>query len=687
MIPPPPPPPPHHSATPLVPALKAWHEVLGEVGLPMDVVCLDWETYFDVTYSLRDVPPPVYIEDERFEELALAHLHVDARAPHINPDDTVHVEIGQECIASYIGYLQKTYGKDLEGCTLVAHNAPFDFSILAMRYGVFPRHTIDTLDLARAYHSRSKNDLKTLCTRWKLKEKGNTADFKALSFKPRWVRPKKGPPILMPPANDNQVEALAHYAGNDICRTFELLQALLPLLSNPKDELRVAHLTLELATKPVLMYDEALGQDIIKRMNAKMDAAVATTGLTAEEISGTKSFEWALGEALQKAGDTIQRYMKVGKQKMLMAIAKDDEEGKALAKHPDETVRNLMAARTTLKSMPLHVARVNNFAEVAKACGGKLPIPLRYAGAHTGRDSGSWNLNPQNLGRRGDAAELRGLLIAPPDQELVIADLSAIEARILPYLADQDDLTLAFRDNADVYCQFGSMFYGMTVRKPRPTDPPMIAAKFKAMRDFSKVCILGMGYGMGKDRFQEYATCDEATAERAVKVYRDKYQKIVGFWRAIERAFLYTVRYRRPCSMPHGLSFHSSDDVDVTMTLPNGRAVRYHRVKLEAGKYGDQASIYNEITHSHERVWAGVLTENAVQSIARDVLFEAMLRVEDAGYHVCHRVHDEIIMSVGKGWGEEALRIAIREMSRSPVWAPTLPLAAEGCVSPQYAVH
>jgi DNA polymerase len=296
-------------------------------------------------------------------------------------------------------------------------------------------------------------------------------------------------------------------------------------------------------------------------------------------------------------------------------------------------------------------------------------------------------MNVQNLGRQGDAAELRGLLIAPPGKSLVVVDMAAIEARVNAFFSGEQALVGAFREGRDVYCEFGSIFYGVKVRKPLPSDPAPVASLMKARRQFSKICVLGMGFGMGKDRFADFAKCDAPTAERAVKVYRDRYTAITGFWKAIERAFVYTAKYHRPCALDRGLSFHSTDDIDVVITLPNGRRLNYHRVKLEAGQYGDQASVYNEVEHKHDPLWGGVLTENTVQATSRDVLTEAMLRLEDLGHHTALHVHDELVIACPRDQAPEVLATAIRELSRSPAWAPGLPLSAEGVIGDMYGLH
>ena len=294
-----------------------------------------------------------------------------------------------------------------------------------------------------------------------------------------------------------------------------------------------------------------------------------------EAISGNNSFESLMCEALHKAGDSPLRYMKNMKSGAALQLAKDDPLRPELENHPDPRVRALMAARTAVKSVPLHIARIDGLMAQAKALGGKLPVPLRYYGGHTGRWSGAEGLNLQNLPRSGRLAAIRGLIIPRPGHRLIICDAAQIEARVTAWFADEQDLLAAFAKGADVYSQFASRFFGISVRKPKKTDIPVIAKMMGDRRNFGKVCILGMGFGMGKDRFREYAEAQTgqevspATAEAAVKLYRASYPKTVQMWYKIEQAFTYTARYGHPCEC-HNLRFDKLPDCDVAVTLPSG---------------------------------------------------------------------------------------------------------------------
>lgn len=683
----------------------SWIPVLKDAGFPTVVVVLDFETYFDSDYSMRGndgLTTLEYIQDSRFEILELSHLTMNAEGPFADYESRTLSEVGEEAVAKHLRYLQVLYGDDLSGCTIVMQNAPFDASILAWRYGIYPRFIVDTLSLARAWNARTRNGLEFLCKQFGLPEKGDTMEFTGLSFRKRYMVPrggrKKGAklPIQRPRITPDQVKQLVGYANNDVMREWEAFTILLPKLSNPAIELKLQQLTLEMFTKPVLRLDKSRAIELIAGMKARADETVAKTGLTKEDISGNNSFSRNIEEALYQANDHPMHYMKTCKAGMMLALAKDDPERAKLAAHPSERVRDLIAARTAIKSWPLHIERLNRMIRMSDAVNGVFPNPLKYCGAHTGRDSGGEKINTQNFAKRGDPliVAMRGVIVAPPGHKLVIVDSAAIEARGCAWVAEEWKLVDGFAQGRDVYCEFASICLGWPVRKARKTDIPAIAKRYKWARDaIGKIGILGCGYGMGpKDPtdkskpnylFAE-AGLDLATAEKIVATYRETYAPIPSFWKCIERAFVYTAKYRKPCHLPQGTSFYSRPDVDVVMVLPNGRELKYHRVRLEAGRFGDRPSVWSDKEHSWEYLWGGTLTENLVQALSRDILMEAGLRMEAHGHHVVHRVHDELVLCVKEEDAPHVLELTIKEMSVTPVWAPRLPLGAEGGITDRY---
>lgn len=717
----PPPPPPSHSKSttqsaprfttkvlagyPLPMAsqyVPAWVEVLRTCGYPDTVLVLDFESYFDEDFDLRKLSTPEYVMDKRWEVLGLASLSMGGQLPFSDYEKRTQWHAGEEAVERYLRYAQANYGPDLAGVTVTMQNASFDATVLAMRYGIFPKYLIDTKSLALAWNTRAKNDLGTQAKRWGLPDKGETKDFKGATNRRGRYLPlsgrgkKRKPPQPRPLMDENQAEALGVYACNDAARQWEIFTILLPRLSNPKTELRIQQHSLELVTKPVLQADRALGLDLIQKMAVEPKTLADDLKLTEADLSGNISFDKLLTEALPDDPQRYKKHMPATEHKAAYwayGLAKDDSQLALLKAHPSERVRKLVEARSAVKSWPLHAARVEKILAMSAAWGGLMPVPLQYWGAHTGRWTGGWGINLQNLPKKGHklVQALRHLLTAPDGQTLVLVDLAGIEARVLAWIAGQWDLVSRFANKEEIYCGFAAKVLGKPVRKARKDDPPAIAKLYTQRRDLGKVGVLGCGYGMGKDRVVDYAATDPYNlkltieeAEKIVNVYRESNTAITGFWRAIEKAFVYTAKYKTPCVMERGLAFSSTDEIDVIITLPNGRELHYHKVRLEPGKYNDSISVYNEMEHSWEYLWGGTITENVVQAISRDVLIEAAMRLEDRQYHTAFHIHDEIVMAVPEAQAEECLHAAEEEMSKTPVWAPRLPLAAEGGVSKFY---
>lgn len=659
-----------------------------------------------------------YIRDARFEILLCSFLIVE-NSPLPDYEAATFSQVGEEMVETQIRCLQQRYGENLERCTVVIQNAGFDGMILALKYGIHPPHVIDTLGLARAWNSRSNNDLDTQCKRWGLPPKGDTSQFKGVTLRVRMRKPKsrkKGPklPVQVPKATPEQIASLRNYADNDVKREWELFTILLPLLSRPSVELRVMQKTLEMFWIPTLGVDFKRGEELIGLMNAEIDRVLADAGVqdteektAREQISGDKSFETLLFDALAAAGDSPIRYIKYGKNNQaLLAIAKDDPERKELEHHRDDRVRKLMAARLALDSWPLHIRRVERIMGQARAGGGLLHVPLKYHGAHTGRDSGGEKINLQNLGSRGHwlVNAVRELLIAPAGKKLVIVDLSGIEARVTGWIAGQESQLIAYREQdahpgatTDQYTKFATEILGWPVRKPKKTGIPAVEKKHKFARNaIGKIPTLGVGYGLGTDRLVEILKAANVPgtdaelrelAERIKTKYREDNSHIVQFWKDIEKAFLYTAKYKRSCEMPRGLRFDTSEQCDVILTLPSGREIHYVQVKVVEGDRGEKLEVYNEQEHSWHYIWGGVLTENVVQAISRDVLMEAALDLEDDGRHTALRVHDELVFVEDDDRAEACLEAALTRLRQQPTWAPDLPLNAEGVIKQQYGDH
>lgn len=657
-----------------------WRHVLRDAGYPTDVVVIDFESFFAPDYHMDSkksdgLSTIEFIMDPRFEEIGHAIVHIK------QPWEPVTPSFWWGGDHSYIDYLVREYGTDLEGVTVVAQNAGFDCTVLVRKYGICPRYVVDTIGLIRHQDSRDRAGLASAAERYNLPFKGKTEDFKG------WT-------LAALLAEAEKAKAMADYAKHDAWLEFNLFARLLPELSRPTVELALMQHTLEMFLKPTLKVDQAFAVELTSQMQKRVDDIVAVTGATKEDISGNNSFSRLLGTALEQAGDQLLKYQKPNKKgDLILAVAKTDDQLELLQGHHDQTVRQLIEARTAIKSWPNHINRVARIARQAGAAGGLLPVPLRYHGAHTGRWSGSEKINLQNLSSRSKEQllnDIRKLLEAPDDYSLVVVDASQIEARGLSWIAKQEDLNDAFREGREIYCEYAGKMAGRRLRKARKTDPGPLRKYYERMRNMGKVQVLGCGYGMGADKCVAFAgnsygvdiTLNEAVL--LVRSYRESVPCITKFWRVVEQKFKAAARYGEPSTMDYGLSFHRDGDVTI-ITLPSGRILRYPEVKVSIIDGKDRLWMPDPMKPGNRIfMWGGYLTENIVQALSRDILGEAVLETEKRGWHVALHVHDEIVAVVPDAEAPAALEGIIEILSIPPAWMVNGPLAAEGKITKRY---
>lgn len=664
-----------------------WQTILRDVGYPTVAVTLDFETYYDKDYGLKDLSIVEYVCDSCFEFTGLG-IFVSSQ-PFDNEENCRFWE--PEHIDQHIKWLQKEYGKNLERCTLVGQNLMFDALILTEKFGIVPKYTIDTLNLARHEDSKRRNGLKYLCEYYDIGvKKGDTSQFKGLHWED---------------ASPTQQKNWANYCCGDIIAETRLFRLLLPLLTNPILEIPLQQHTLELYLRPRLDFDFDLAENLEKEMEEKLDLLLRPAGWVWKyrdkkhkriiEVIRSAKFVKALADTLPE-GEYVP--MKPGKKGNIPALAKDDVELQYLLEHPEQKVRELVAARVAARSWPTWIKRLQSMTNQARLRGGLLGIPLNYYGAHTGRWSGTQNINPQNLPGRGRAGEgthpllqkMRNCIIAPEEHILGIIDLAQVEARDLAVFAGQEDLIEGFRNGEDVYSEFATTLFRSPVRKARKSDPNEIQIVLKIRRGFGKDAILGCGYGMGSRKF--YARClanndlkpsfdsgdfDYTFIDGLIKTYRSKFSKIPEFWIQVEKAFRWVIKYSHEKMEVSGLELYN-DNGTVNIVLPSGRHLKYPQSRIVKDQYN------GSIKYQWGHLWGGSITENIVQSNCRDIFAEGILAVEKAGYSVVMHSHDEIICLFKRKTAEKDLQKVIKIMCCNPSWRKELPLAAEGGLSAHY---
>ena len=273
---------------------------------------------------------------------------------------------------------------------------------------------------------------------------------------------------------------------------------------------------------------------------------------------------------------------------------------------------------------------------------------------------------------------------------LGIIDLAQIEARILAWIAGQDDLLKGFADGEDVYSEFATTLFGVPVRKARKTDPPAIGKVLTIRRGFGKDGILGCGYGMGAQKFYDRCLSNadlkpmfdsgEYTfifIENLIKTYRKKYSKIPVFWTNIEKAFKWVVKYPHEHKSIPFFEFWNDNGV-VNIQLPSTRCLKYPQARIVKDKWN------GKLKYKHNYLWGGSITENVVQAIARDIFVEGVLRLDAAGIPVILRSHDEVVVLLQEKNAEKKFQEAVKIFCVNPLWANGLCISGGGDLTEFY---
>jgi Toprim domain-containing protein/CHC2-type zinc finger protein len=335
---------------------------------------------------------------------------------------------------------------------------------------------------------------------------------------------------------------------------------------------------------------------------------------------------------------------------------------------------------------------------------------LKYHGASTGRWSGR-GFQPQNLKKpetrdidaavnailAGDMSRLRAIgaplklvgdvsramICAKPDHLLIGGDFSAIESRVLAWIAGEDWKLNNYREYdrtgdpaLEPYCVTATHIL------KRPITP-----KDTIGRQIGKTCDLAFGYGGGLGAWRKFDRSNnhsDADVERFKRDWRAAHKATVTFWRALETTMKRAIRTRLPvtlrsltCTFENGTLY---------LTLPSGRRLAYPAARLVPHEFDTTEIVFKDNARgdwTDKRGWYGHFTENVVQAIARDLLAAAMIRLEAAGFPVVLHCHDECVCEVPIATADPARFLEL--LTKLPDWAAGLPIAAKGWSGRRYA--
>lgn len=591
------------------------------------LVTLDFETYYDTKVSLTKLTTMDYVRHEKFKVWGVG-IKIDNE-----PTEWFGEDEAEDAI------------RDIpwEDVTLVCHNTPFDGYILTRYYGVIPKYYTDTASMSRALAPGQSASLKDC----------------AIRMFPTDETKRKGEELInakgiydLDPKTEKE---LAGYCIQDVDLTHSIYLKM--IWEVPESELDLIDMTCRMFCEPKLNVDrEALIAFHQQQIDAS-EQAITAAGIDRKILSSNQQF----AEHLRQIGLVPPTKVSPTTGNNIPALGKNDKAFTQMQQmYPEH--KALWEARTAVKSR-INETRAQRFLDAIHE-DGTLSVPLRYYAAHTGRFGGTEKLNLQNLPRN---SPLRKALIAPEGHLIYVADLSNIEARMLAWLAGEEDLLTQFRNGDDIYSNLATEIYGRPINK---TDDP-------TERFVGKTAVLGLGYGMGALKFQATLeagamgppmTFSTDEAYGVVNTYRTTYSNIPLLWKKLELKLANTINKTYEEEW-HCLLFKNNK-----IYLPNGLALVYNNLRFEN----------NNLTYESrntETTWGGRLAENVVQALSRIVITDAMLRIQrdtSLDADVVLTVHDEIVIISPESNADATMEALINHMCIAPNWAPDLPLDAEG---------
>ena len=602
------------------------------------MITLDFETYYDKDFSLTKLTTEEYVRGEQFETIGVA--------VKVNDEPTQWFSGSDTDTAFWLHQF------DWANHFALAHNAMFDAAILTWRYGIRPKAWLDTLSMARALLGPNASvGLAKLALHFGLGQKGtevtNARGLRRADFTP---------PLL---------EAYAEYCKNDVDLTYALYKEL--NTSFPISEKRLIDITIRMFSDPVLELDVANLKSHLAEVHERKQKLFVEANITPEILNSNKKF----AALLESMGVYPPMKISPTTEKETYAFAKSDEEFVALLDHEDDRVQAVVAARLGAKST-LEQTRTQRFIEIAgRTHEHKLPIPLKFYAAHTGRWGGADSVNLQNLPSRGiQGNKLKRCIVAPKGHVIIDCDSSQIEARVLAWLAGQMDVLKLFADKEDVYKYMASRIYNKEFGEI--TD---------AERFIGKTTVLGAGYGMGAVKFQLQLRgmgkhVDLDTCKYIIKQYRQNNTRIAQWWNHLNLVL---------GAMATQKDLGDVDAVELLemspftgIKLPNNLYLNYPGLqRTPDGQFSYEAR------YGTNRIYGGKVAENLCQAVARCIIGEQMIQIEKR-YRVVLTVHDAIACVVPIEEGKEAQAYIENCMRTSPSWAAGLPLNCESGMAQTY---
>lgn len=591
----------------------------------MNILTLDFETYFDDDYTLKKMTTEAYVRDPRFEALMCG----------MQMGNGDRAWIPQPAIARAL----KQY--DWNNTAVLMHHAHFDALILSHHYGIRPKAILCTLSMARLQLGNHISvSLQSLATHYGLAAK--TVPYDRFRGR-RWAD--------IDPALRQELGAGCLH---DIELTWGIFQRL--AVGFPQEEYQIIDMTVKMFTEPKLVGDVDTFAKVWKHEHEHKKEILRDLAVEASDLQSSARF----AELLEAEG--VEPEKKTGKNGDIYAFAKTDQFMIDLLEHDDERVRTLAEARLGQKST-LDQTRAERLGFMATR--GPMPVYLSYCGAHTTRWSGGDKVNWQNF-KRGSM--LRKGVAAPRGHRIVKADKSQIECRILNYVAEQWDVIERFREGHDPYLPIASQFYGRTITKADPAE-----------RGVGKQLELSCGYGAGgativrtakRGTYGPPVNLSEADGLAARDLYRDTHPGVVAYWKQASRLIAAigganTTLGWGPLQVTTGcISLQG-----IPIWYPE---LHYHRDEEGEGYWRYKSR------KGWVKLYGGKLVENVVQFMSRVDMSQSLLRIlARTNIRPAQLEHDAAVWIVPETLVTPFVSVIQTEMTRAPTWLPDIPLACD----------
>jgi DNA polymerase len=621
----------------------------------MNILALDFETYFDDDYTLQKLTTEHYVRDARFEALGCGF--------QLNGGPKVWVN------GPAVARALKQY--DWSQYAVLMHHAHFDGLILSHHYGIKPKFILDTLSMARLQLGNHLSvGLESLARHYGLQ--GKTVPYDRMRGR-RWAD------------MDTDLRAtLAEGCLHDVALTWDIFNRL--GVGFPQEEYQVIDMTVRMFTEPQLEGDIDVFAKVWTYEAERKKQLLAELGVTSEDLQSALRFTQLLLD------EGVEPETKQGKNGLIPAFAKTDDFMVGLLEHGDERIRTLAEARLGLKST-LDQTRAERLGFMATR--GPMPVYLSYCAAHTTRWGGADKVNWQNF-KRGSM--LRKGARAPSGRKIVKADKAQIECRILNYVAEQWDVIERFAVGHDPYVGIASKFYGRDITK---TDA--------AERGVGKQLELSCGYGSGADTIVRTAkrgtygppvmlSAEQGLAAR--DLYRSTHPNVVAYWKQASRIISalagtntsiqwgpLTAETNKitcqgiPIWYPELHFYEPSTDENALTTLTT-LATMPEQMREEIRDYDQRGYWRYKTRKGWAKLYGGKLVENVVQFMSRVDMSQSLLRIlARTGIRPAQLEHDAAVWVVPEKLVDPFVKVVTVEMTRSPDWLPGIPLGADVSVS------